>query len=92
MSVSLFRIVSDRDDIIIGLTGTELDTMGGNDAPTLARTLLEKGTLPAWQYAVGRQDGALVHAPRMRVALLAHGSLRVEPYGSAFPVLAPPAP
>lgn len=91
MTVSLFRIVTERDEIIVGFTTTELDALGGRDAPDLARVLIEKGTLPAWQYAVGRKDGGLAHVAQSRIGLMAHGSLRIEPYSSAYEIIAPAA-
>lgn len=89
MTVSLFRIVTERDEMIVGYSAAELDALGAEDAPGLARVLVENTTLPAWQYAVGRKDGALVHAAQMRIAIFAHGSLRIEPYVSAYAVLPP---
>jgi hypothetical protein len=90
-SVSLFKIITVRDDIVVGLTGTELDGLGGaRDAGAVAGAIAARGDLTVWQYAVRRAaNGELQQAPLRRVGLLAHGSLRVEPYTSAIPVVAP---
>ncbi|HEY8567152.1 MAG TPA: hypothetical protein VIL65_16765 [Beijerinckiaceae bacterium] len=89
-AVTLFKVVTARDDIVIGLTGPELDRMGGRDAGTVARAILAKGELTAWRYAVRKApNGDLQQAPSLRVGLLAHASMRVEPYATPLPVIAP---
>ena len=41
-----------------------------------------------WQYAVGRgADGSLQQKPLRKVAVLAHASLRVEPYKTSYKVV-----
>jgi hypothetical protein len=39
----LFKIVTVKDEIVIGLNDTELSQVGGNDAGAVARALLAKG-------------------------------------------------
>jgi hypothetical protein len=83
----LFKIVTVKDEVIIGLSETELKTMGG-DAAGVAKALAEKGTLSVWQYAVRQaQDGERQMAPVQKIGLLAHSSVRVEPYKQPFKVL-----
>ncbi len=54
----------------------------------MARALLGKGELTAWQYAVKKAaNGDLQQAPLRQVGLLAHASLRVEPYATPLAVL-----
>ena len=89
VKTSLFRVVTERDEIIVGFAEVELAALGASDAPSLPQAMVAKATLPAWQYAVGRRDGVLVHAAQSRVGLLAHGSLRIEPYVSAYDVIPP---
>ncbi|MCZ8302120.1 MAG: hypothetical protein O9315_17930 [Beijerinckiaceae bacterium] len=89
--VSLFKVITVRDEIVIGLSLTELDGIGGaRDAGAVAGALATRGELTVWQYAVRKaENGSLQQAPLRRVGLLAHGSLRVEPYLSPLPVIAP---
>src|SRR5437016_2665347 len=49
---SLFKIVSVKDEVVIGLSKEELSGLGGNDAGAVAKALTAKGTLNVWQYAV----------------------------------------
>jgi len=86
---SLFKIVSVKDEIVIGLSADELAALGGNDAGAVAKALAAKGTLTVWQYAVRKaQNGDLEQAPRQKIGLIAHDSLRVEPYTTPLKVIA----
>jgi hypothetical protein len=84
----LFKIITVKDDIVIGLNDAELGRIGGNDAGAVARTLAAKGQMTAWQYAVKHgTNGDLQEAPLRQVGLLANASLRVEPYTTTYAVL-----
>ena len=86
---SLFRIVSVKDEVVIGLSADELSALGGNDAGAVAKALAAKGTLTVWQYAVRKAaSGDLEQAPRAKIGLIAHDSLRVEPYTTPLKVIA----
>ena len=86
--ISLFKIISVKDEIVIGLSGAELDQLGGRDAGAIARSLAAKGTLTVWQYAVRKgKNGDLEQAPLNKIGLIAHDSLRVEPYRTPLKVL-----
>ena len=86
---SLFKIVSVKDEVVIGLSADELSALGGNDAGAVARALAAKGTLTVWQYAVRKAaNGDLEQAPRQKIGLIAHDSLRVEPYATPLKVIA----
>jgi len=89
--VRLFRVVTTRDAITIGLTATELAALGQGEAVSLiAQTLQRSGQITVWQYVSGRAtDGSLAWKPQARVAVLRADSLRIEPYAPAMPVLAP---
>jgi hypothetical protein len=89
--VSLFKVITVRDEIVVGLSSAELNGIGGaRDAGAVAGALATRGELTVWQYAVRKaQNGDLQQAPLRRVGLLAHGSLRVEPYVSPLPIIAP---
>jgi hypothetical protein len=83
----LFKVVTVKDEIVIGLNEKELGEMGG-DAAGIAKALASKGTLSVWQYSVKQaQDGERQMAPLHKVGLLAHSSVRVEPYKQPFKVL-----
>ncbi|CAH0174647.1 hypothetical protein [Roseomonas sp. CECT 9278] len=91
-AMRLFRVVSQRDDIIIGLTPAELAAMGtGPDAERIGRTLASQGQLGAWRYVVGRApDGSTRYATTARVSILRQETYRIEPYAPALPVAPPP--
>ena len=84
---TLFKVITVKDEIIVGLNEAELKEMGG-DAAGVAKALASKGTLSLWQYAVKQAaDGERQMAPLHKVGLLANSSLRVEPYKQPFKVL-----
>lgn len=83
---TLFKIVTVKDEVIVGLNDAELKELGG-DAGTIAKAIAAKGSLTLWQYAVTQKDGDRVVAPRAKIGVLANSSLRVEPYAQPFKVL-----
>lgn len=90
--VKLFKIVSAKDEVVIGLTGDELKALGtAADIDNLAKRLVSDGQLTAWQYAVGRdQAGNLQQTPQKRIAIFKNDTLRIEPMTSPLPIAAPP--
>jgi hypothetical protein len=87
---TLFKVITDKDEIIIGLNSQELQTIGGaeKNAGGVARALADKKALTVWRYTVGRSAGGdLQVAPLHQIGLLASQSIRVEPYSSPLPVL-----
>jgi hypothetical protein len=85
---TLFKIITVKDEIVIGLNADELGAIGGKDAGAVAKALAAKGQLTAWQYAVKKAaNGDLQQAPLRQVGLLANSSLRVEPYATTVTVL-----
>ena len=85
---TLFKIITVKDEIVIGLNADELGAIGGKDAGAVAKALAGKGQMTAWQYAVKKAaNGDLQQAPLRQVGLLANSSLRVEPYASPLAVL-----
>lgn len=88
-ATSLFKVITVKDDITIGLSADELAGLGGSDAEAVAKALVAKGTLTVWQYAVRKAaSGDLEQAPLRKIGLIAHDSLRVEPYASPLKVIA----
>ena len=84
----LFKVVTVKDEIVIGLDTAELTEIGGADAGAVASALKHNGTLTAWQYAVKKaQNGDLQQAPLRKVGLIASDSLRVEPLTTPLAVL-----
>jgi hypothetical protein len=87
-TTTLFKIITVKDEIIIGLNAAELSAIGGQDAGAVAKALAAKGELTAWQYAVRHApNGELEQAPLRKIGLLANNSLRVEPYTSPLKVV-----
>ena len=84
---TLFKIVTVKDEIVVGLNDAELKDLGG-DAGSIAKAIAAKGSLTLWQYAVTQKDGERMVAPRAKIGVLAASSLRVEPYKQPFKVLA----
>jgi len=86
--VSLFKVVTSKDEIVIGLTDDELAQVEGKDAGGIARMLVAKGSMSVWQYAVHKTNaGELEQAPLRKIGLIASESLRVEPYATPLKVV-----
>ena len=87
MTTQLFKIITSKDEIVIGMKPEDMEAMGGSDAPAIGRKLVVEGSLGLWQYAVRRGgDGSLEQAPLRLISVLAHDSLRIEPYASPLPI------
>ena len=85
---SLFKVVTSKDEIIIGLTTDELKALGGTDASAVAHALAQKGDMSVWQYNVHRgANGELQQAPTAKIGLIANSSLRVEPYTTPYAIV-----
>jgi hypothetical protein len=86
--VSLFKIVTVKDEIVIGIPDDELAQLEGKDAGGVAKMLKAKGTISVWQYAAHKSaTGDLEQAPLRKIGLIASDALRVEPYASPLKVL-----
>jgi hypothetical protein len=86
--VSLFKVITAKDEIVIGLPDDELAQLDGSNAGGIAKMLVAKGTMSVWQYAVRKAPtGDLEQAPLHKVGLIASESLRVEPYASPLKVV-----
>ena len=87
-AMNLFKIITVKDEIVIGLSPHELGELGGQDAGAVAKALVSKGEMTVWQYAVRKNaTGDLEQAPLRQVGLLANSSLRIEPYATPLKVL-----
>jgi hypothetical protein len=91
MPVSLFKVITVKDEVLIGLNAQDIQSLGGQEkapAGTIASALADRKELTVWQYAVRHgANGELQVAPLQQIGLLAHSSLRVEPYSSPLTVL-----
>jgi hypothetical protein len=85
---SLFKVVTIKDEIVIGLSTDELKALGGADASAVAHALAQKGDMAVWQYNVHRgANGELQQAPTAKIGLIANSSLRVEPYTTPYTIV-----
>jgi hypothetical protein len=85
---NLFKVVTTKDEIIIGLSADELKALGGADASAVAHALAQKGDMAVWQYNVHRgANGELQQAPTAKIGLIANSSLRVEPYTKPYAIV-----
>lgn len=86
--MNLFKIVTIKDEIVIGLTEAELKALGGTDAGAVAHALTQKGDITVWQYNVKRgANGEMQQAPTAKIGLIANTSLRVEPYATPYAIV-----
>jgi hypothetical protein len=90
--IQLFKLVSPKDEIIVGVEAAQLGTGTGPGVQRLAELLAAKGQLTLWQYASQKDAaGALVQAPLRQVAVFKNDLLRIEPYTTPLAVKAPAA-
>ncbi|WP_431109846.1 hypothetical protein [Variovorax paradoxus] len=90
--VQLFKLVSPKDEIVVGVEAAQLGAGSGPGVQRLAELLAAKGQLTLWQYASQKDaGGALVQAPLRQVAVFKNDLLRIEPYTTPLAVKAPGA-
>jgi len=71
-SAALFKVVSTRDEITVGLPDA--------DADAIAKVLVRDGYLRLWQFALARgADGAVVQKAQREVVILGAQVVRIEP-------------
>ena len=86
--VSLFKVISSRDEIVIGMTANQMAELESKNAGGVARHLVSHGTMTVWQYAVRKAEaGALEQAPVRQVGLMSNAALRVEPYTTPLKIV-----
>ena len=86
-SETLFKIVTVKDEIIVGLNDAEMAQLG-SDAGAIAKSIVSKGAVTLWQYASRKAaNGELQQAPLQKIGVMSNYSLRVEPYKSPLKVL-----
>ena len=90
--IQLFKLVSPKDEIIVGVEAAQLGAGSGPGVQRLAELLAAKGQLTLWQYASQKDaGGALIQAPLRQVAVFKSELLRIEPYTTPLAVKAPVA-
>ena len=86
--VALFKVVTLKDEILVGMPNTELASIGG-DAGAIARRLVGRGEMTLTRFTIRKNAaGDLEIAPATEVAILAHASIRIEPYAASLKVVA----
>lgn len=87
--VSLFKVITTKDEIVIGLSDGELAQLDGKDAGGIAKMLVGKGSMSVWQYAVRRTASGteFEQAPLRKVGLISNDSLRIEPYTTPYKII-----
>lgn len=86
--VALFKVVTPRDTIVIGLSKDELENLHARDAATVAKAISHAGAMNVWRYAVRRNaSGELEQAPVKQIQLLSAAALRVEPYDTPLHIV-----
>ena len=80
IKMQLFKVVTVKDEIVIGLSADDLKALGGTDASAVAHALAQKGDLTVWQYNADRgPNGEMQQAPTAKIGLLANSSLGSSP-------------
>ena len=86
--IALFKVVTPRDTIVIGLTREQLEDLHARDATTVAKAISNAGNVNVWQYAVRRNAaGDLEQAPVRQLELLSEAALRVEAYDTTLNIV-----
>ena len=87
--VKLFKIVSTRDEIVVGVTDKDLSGEG-SDLARLTAKMKAAGQLEVWRYAVRKAaNGDLEQAPSTRVMLIFSDTMRIEPYATPLKIVDP---
>jgi len=86
--VTLFKVVSPQNEIVIGLTKAELAQMKGRTPEVVETALRGAGTLQVWQYGVRRGvSGVPEHAPVRKIEISADPATHIEHYTSSLKVV-----
>ena len=90
--ILLFKVVSPRDDVVVGIEAAQLGAGATPAVQRLAAMLADKGQLTLWQYASQHgEGGALVQAPLRQIVVFKSDLLRIEPYTRPLAIKAPSA-
>ncbi len=86
--VTLFKVITPQNEVVIGLTRTELAAMQAKTAEAVTKVLNDIGELQAWQYETKAGiSGVLEEAPIRKIAVSANADTRIEPYATSRTIL-----
>ncbi|WP_424629427.1 hypothetical protein [Bradyrhizobium sp. SYSU BS000235] len=86
--VTLFKVTTPKQEIVIGLTAKELKQLTGKDAGSVEKALHEKGALDAWQYSTRRgASGEMEQAPVRHIKLASSDDTHVEAFSTKLKVV-----
>ncbi|MBB5054426.1 hypothetical protein HNQ36_004428 [Afipia massiliensis] len=86
--VTLFKVVSPQNEIVIGLTKAELAQMPGKTPDAVEKALRSAGALQVWQYGVRRGvSGVMEQAPVRKIEIAADPATHIESYLSPLKVV-----
>lgn len=86
--VTLFKVVSPQNEIVIGLTKAELAQMPGKTPDAVEKALRSAGALQVWQYGVRRGvSGVMEQAPVRKIEIAADPAIHIESYLSPLKVV-----
>jgi hypothetical protein len=86
--VTLFKVVTPQNQIVIGLTKAELAQMEGKTPDAVERALRTGGMLEVWQYGVRRGiSGVPEQAPVRKIAVTAEPDTHIESYTTPLKVV-----
>ena len=90
-AVSLFKVITVKDEVVVGLPRETLAGMGhGTPLDVFAAELQRRGQMSAWQYASTKNaQRELVMSALRRVNFFCAGTARIEPYSSSLKVVPP---
>lgn len=88
-AVVLLKIVTIKDDVVVGVPARELDRMGsGGPTERIAGELQRRGQMSVWQYASTKDsNGELVMKPLRQISIFSSGTARIEPYATKLKVM-----
>lgn len=86
--VTLFKVVTPRNEIVIGLTRNDLARIRGKTPDAVEKALTSNGRLNVWQYDVRRNGGGeLEQTPVRRIDVAADPALHVQAFATQLKVL-----
>lgn len=86
--VTLFKVVSPQNEIVIGITKAELAQMKGRTPEAVETALRGAGALQVWQYGVRRGvSGVPEQAPVRKIEISATPDTHIEYYASQMKVV-----
>ncbi|MEZ5647577.1 MAG: hypothetical protein R3E60_01145 [Alphaproteobacteria bacterium] len=90
-TMKLFKIVSTKDEVIIGVGKEDLPGTSANpDLGAIAEALNASGYINAWLYAPRRgPKGEVQQAPSRRISIFAQSIVRIEEYTTDQEIVPP---